>query len=113
MFRFFIFIHSFRPTTGKICTGSCCSQTAETELIGRASNNFDRMLRHHTRNLRSNLEATAKTFQSKYDYDDDDDFFPVVVLFMFIRHRLSFLCFCRPQLDWIKKSRKCCIEAAK
>lgn len=73
LFRFFsFFIYEFNfsiffslSLPGNICSGTCCTQTAENELIARASNNFDRMLRHHTRNLRSNLESTTKTFRGK------------------------------------------------
>ena len=51
---------------GKICDGSCCSDDAESELTLKATNNFDRLLRHHSRGLRGNLELTTKTFRSEY-----------------------------------------------
>ncbi|KAG4067470.1 hypothetical protein HA402_003294 [Bradysia odoriphaga] len=49
--------------TGTLCGGHCCGNDSEEELTIKSTNNFYRMLRHHTRSLRNILESTAKTFR--------------------------------------------------
>ncbi|KAJ6640526.1 Division abnormally delayed protein [Pseudolycoriella hygida] len=46
-----------------LCSGHCCENDIEEELSIKSTNNFYRMLRHHTRSLRNTLESTARTFR--------------------------------------------------
>lgn len=60
MFSFLFFI------LGSICGGQCCSNSTEIDLRKKATNEFERLLHHHTKSLRGILESTANLFQCKY-----------------------------------------------
>ncbi|XP_059620162.1 division abnormally delayed protein [Phlebotomus argentipes] len=49
--------------SGSICSGRCCSNATEDELMMKSTNNFKQILRHHTRSLRGILESTATIFR--------------------------------------------------
>lgn len=66
-FQIFCFAKTFLQFlfSGTLCGGRCCGNDSEEELTIKSTNNFYRMLRHHTRSLRTILESTAKTFRGE------------------------------------------------
>lgn len=68
-FKFLFPIKTFFFTqflfSGTLCGGHCCGNESEEELTIKSTNNFYRLLRHHTRSLRNILESTANTFKGE------------------------------------------------
>lgn len=53
---------------GQICNGHCCDKLTEQQLIEKSTNNFEIIVKLHTKSHRSLWESTSNTFRGKYPY---------------------------------------------
>jgi hypothetical protein len=65
LFKLLTAIYFFLFPAGEICSGHCCDKKIENELVTRSTNNFERLVRHHTRSHRGIWESTASIFRGK------------------------------------------------
>ncbi|XP_062710505.1 division abnormally delayed protein [Aedes albopictus] len=48
---------------GNVCGGSCCDNQVESQLEAKATKNFERLVKHHTRSQRGHWEQTANMYR--------------------------------------------------
>lgn len=48
---------------GNVCGGSCCDNQVESQLEAKATKNFERLVKHHTRHQRGHWEQTANMYR--------------------------------------------------
>lgn len=56
---------SFFMISGDTCSGQCCDNKTEDELLLKSTQNFERIIQHHTNSHRGFWESTAKVFRGE------------------------------------------------
>lgn len=51
---------------GNVCGGSCCDNQVESQLEAKATKNFERLVKHHTRSQRGHWEQTANMYRGEF-----------------------------------------------
>lgn len=57
---------TIKPTNknqGNVCGGPCCDNQVESQLEGKATKNFERLVKHHTRSQRGHWDQTANLYR--------------------------------------------------
>lgn len=51
---------------GNVCGGPCCDNQVESQLEVKATKNFERLVKHHTRSQRGHWEQAADLYRGEY-----------------------------------------------